>query len=66
MSQSQIPSQGEKYVSLYSRFHTVVLLDEMCSLSNAAIRLFSLESCYRLDAIKHIILERTGDRAGSQ
>lgn len=58
--------QIEKYKAEYCKFHTVVLLDEMCCLANAANRRFSLETCYRLDAVKHLILERTGDRPSSQ
>lgn len=58
--------QIEKYKIFYGKFATVVLLDEMCTLANSAIRRFSLDTCYRLDAIKFLILERTGDRAGSQ
>lgn len=56
----------EMYKIEYSKFATVVLLDEMCCLANAANRRFNLETCYRLDAIKFLILERTGDRTGSQ
>lgn len=55
----------EKYIKIYEQFATVVLLDELCCLSNAAIMKFRLESCYRADAIKLIILNRTGDRAGN-
>lgn len=57
-------SEVEKYVKIYEQFATDVLLDELCCLSNAAIMKFRLESCYRADAIKHIILTRTGDLSG--
>lgn len=50
----------------YERFASVVLLDELCCLANSSIRKFSLDTCYRIDMIRQIILERTGDRAGSQ
>lgn len=46
----------------YSKFATVVLLDELCCLANSNIRKFSLDTCYRIDMIRQIILERTGDR----
>lgn len=49
----------EMYMNYYGKFHTVVLLDELCSLSNAAIRKFSLDTCYRIDAIRMLILQRT-------
>lgn len=53
----------EKYVKIYEQFATLVLLDELCCLSNAAIMRFRLDTCYRADAIKKIILQRTGDRS---
>lgn len=55
----------EKYIKVYEQFATVVLLDELCCLSNAAIMKFRLETCFRADAIKYIILSRTGDRSGN-
>lgn len=50
----------------YEKFPSVVLLDELCCLSNSAIRKFSLDTCYRIDMIRQIILERTGDRSCSE
>lgn len=49
----------EKYMNYYGKFHTVVLLDELCNLSSAAIRKFSLDTCYRIDAIRKLIVQRT-------
>ena len=49
----------DKFIKEYKKFHTVVLLDELCILSNSGIRCFSLETCQRITAIKKVILQRT-------
>ena len=56
----------EKYLNYYGKFHTVVLLDELCNLSNAAVRTFTLDTCYRIDAIRMLILQRTKESSADK
>lgn len=56
----------EKYIVHYRQFATVVLLDKFKILAVSNSVCFSFETIYRVEAIKKVILERTGDRTGSQ
>lgn len=58
--------EEDKYLNWYDRFHTVVLLDELCSLSIDLSRKFSFETCYRIDAIRKLILQRTKESSADK
>lgn len=50
----------KKWMDYHRQFHTVVLLDHLCCL--ASEHRFSLDKCDEMDAIKRLILERTGSK----
>lgn len=53
------------FINYYSKYATVVLLEELCSLYYRSISTSDSELSLRCHAIRLIILQRTGDRKAS-